>query len=54
MLEESIDIALALPGGFDLGNLDRWLHIISGVMWIVIGSITAAMIKQGAATTLSS
>ena len=27
-------LALALPGGFDLGNLDRWLHIISGVMWI--------------------
>jgi uncharacterized membrane protein len=27
-------IALALPGGFDLGNLDRWLHIIAGVMWI--------------------
>ena len=27
-------IALALPGGFDLGSLDRWLHIISGVMWI--------------------
>ena len=27
-------IALVLPGGFDLGNLDRWLHIISGVMWI--------------------
>jgi uncharacterized membrane protein len=27
-------IALALPGGFDASNLDRWLHIISGVMWI--------------------
>jgi len=29
-----VAIALAVPGGFDLGNLDRWLHIISGVMWI--------------------
>ncbi len=27
-------IALILPGGFSLANLDRWLHIISGVMWI--------------------
>jgi uncharacterized membrane protein len=27
-------IARLLPGGFDLGGLDRWLHIISGVMWI--------------------
>jgi uncharacterized membrane protein len=27
-------IALALPGGFDVANLNRWLHIISGVMWI--------------------
>jgi uncharacterized membrane protein len=27
-------LALALPGGFDVGNLDRWLHIVSGVMWI--------------------
>jgi uncharacterized membrane protein len=27
-------IALFLPGGFDLGSLNRWLHIISGVMWI--------------------
>lgn len=27
-------LALALPGGFDLANLERWLHIISGVMWI--------------------
>jgi len=29
-----VAIALAVPGGFDLGNLDRWLHIISGVRWI--------------------
>ncbi|MCC7257933.1 MAG: urate hydroxylase PuuD [Gammaproteobacteria bacterium] len=29
-----VALALALPGGFDFGNLDRWLHIISGVMWI--------------------
>jgi uncharacterized membrane protein len=28
-------VSLALSGGgFDLGNIDRWLHIISGVMWI--------------------
>ena len=27
-------VALLLPGGFDLGWLNRWLHIISGVMWI--------------------
>jgi uncharacterized membrane protein len=27
-------VALALPGGFDFGSLNRWLHIISGVMWI--------------------
>ena len=27
-------VALALPGGFDLGSLDRWLHIVTGVMWI--------------------
>lgn len=27
-------LALAIPGGFDFGSLDRWLHIISGVMWI--------------------
>jgi uncharacterized membrane protein len=27
-------VALVLPGGFDLGSLNRWLHIISGVMWI--------------------
>jgi uncharacterized membrane protein len=29
--------ALALSGGamaFSMGNFDRWLHIISGVMWI--------------------
>ena len=25
---------LVLPGEFAFGNLDRWLHIISGVMWI--------------------
>lgn len=27
-------IGLVLPGGFDLASIDRWLHIISGVMWI--------------------
>jgi uncharacterized membrane protein len=27
-------VALLLPGGFSLAGLDRWLHIISGVMWI--------------------
>lgn len=27
-------VALAFPGGFDFGWLNRWLHIISGVMWI--------------------
>jgi uncharacterized membrane protein len=31
-----IIVAILLPGGngFDLGNLDRWLHIVSGVFWI--------------------
>ncbi len=27
-------IALVLPGGFIFASLDRWLHVISGVMWI--------------------
>jgi uncharacterized membrane protein len=32
-----VSIALSAAGGgggFDFANLDRWLHIISGVMWI--------------------
>ncbi len=29
-----VALAVALPGGFDFGSLDRWLHIISGVMWV--------------------
>jgi uncharacterized membrane protein len=29
-----VSILLPGSGGFDLGNLERWLHIISGVMWI--------------------
>ncbi|GMW08044.1 MAG: hypothetical protein AMXMBFR8_28400 [Nevskiales bacterium] len=27
-------VALFLPGDFSLAVLDRWLHIVSGVMWI--------------------
>ena len=27
-------IALALPGGFMLPSLERWLHVIAGVMWV--------------------
>lgn len=29
-------LSLVLPasGGLDLGSLDRWLHIVSGVVWI--------------------
>jgi uncharacterized membrane protein len=29
-----IALSLGLPGGFSAGGLTRWLHIISGVMWI--------------------
>jgi cobalt transporter subunit CbtA len=58
VLPHWIGAPLAHPSNPASAELSRNFMVISlavsGVMWIVIGSITAAMIKQGAATTLSS
>jgi uncharacterized membrane protein len=36
VLMVALSLLLPASGGLDLGSLDRWLHIVSGVIWIGI------------------